>query len=108
MWSESLEDLSTPRRQLNISRMYAFPVLHLRAGLLILILDGFFSFSGKLFTVLVPYHEVGDVGSVMVAGNAVYVNCTGDMTIVFFLYFPNICRIRFHKRGCNFLLGMTT
>ena len=44
---------------------------------------GFCSFSGNLFAVLVYYLEVGDFGSGVVTGNAVYVNCTGGMTIVF-------------------------
>ena len=41
-------------------------------------------FSDILFVVLVYYPEVGDVGSRVVVGNAVFVSCTGDMTIVFF------------------------
>ena len=36
-WSDSLKDLSLPRRWLKISGMYIFQVLQLRAGLLILI-----------------------------------------------------------------------
>ena len=40
--------------------------------------------SSNLFAVLVYYHEVGGVGSGVIVGNAMYVNCTGDMTIVFF------------------------
>ena len=47
-------------------------------------MNGFSSFFGNLFGVLVYYVEVGDVGSWVVVGNAVYVNCIGDMTIVFF------------------------
>ena len=47
-------------------------------------MDGFFSFSGNLFAVLVYYLEVGNVGSGVVLRSAVYVNLTGDMTIVFF------------------------
>ena len=46
-------------------------------------MDGF---SGNLFAVLVYYIEVGDVGSGVVVGNAVYVNCTGDLTIVLFYF----------------------
>ena len=41
-------------------------------------------FSVYLFVVLVYYLEVGDVGLGVVIGNTVFVNCTGDMTIVFF------------------------
>ena len=41
-------------------------------------------FSGNMFAVLVYYHEVGDIGLGVVAGNAVFVKCTGSMTIVFF------------------------
>ena len=44
----------------------------------------FFSFFGNLFTILVCYLEVGDVGSGMFVGNTVFVNYTGDMIIVFF------------------------
>ena len=49
-------------------------------------IDGFLSFPGNLFAVSVyyTYLEVGDVGSGVVVGNDVYVNYTGDMTIVFF------------------------
>ena len=36
------------------------------------------------FAILVFYLKVGDVGLEVVAGNAVFVNCTGDTTIVFF------------------------
>ena len=46
-------------------------------------LDGFCIFSGTLFAVLVYYLEVEDTGSGVVVGNAVFVNCTGDMNIVF-------------------------
>ena len=45
---------------------------------------GFSIFSGNVFAALVYYPEVGDVGMGLVVGNAVFVNCTGDMTIVFF------------------------
>ena len=47
-------------------------------------MDNFSSLSGNLFTVLVCYPEVGDVGIGVGVGNSVYVNCTGDMTIVLF------------------------
>ena len=47
-------------------------------------MNGFSSFSGNLFAVLVYCLEVGEVGSEMVVGKAVYVHCTGDMTTVFF------------------------
>ena len=47
-------------------------------------MNGFSSFSDNLFAILVYYLEVGDVGSGLVVGNAVFVNYTGDMTIVFF------------------------
>ena len=42
-------------------------------------------FSGKLFTILAYYLEVGDVGSGMALGHAVLLNCTGNnMAFVFF------------------------
>ena len=44
-------------------------------------MDGF---SGSLFTFLVSYLELWDVGLWVVVGNAVYVNCTGYMTNMFF------------------------
>ena len=47
-------------------------------------MNGFFSFSGNLFAILVHYLEVGDVGSGMVVINAVFVKCIGDMAFVFF------------------------
>ena len=64
-------------KQLKISIMYIFPVAFDSY------MDGFSSFSGNLFAVLVYSLEVGDIGSGIVVGNAVYVNCTGDMTTVF-------------------------
>ena len=45
-------------------------------------MNGISSFPGNLFAVY--YLEVGDVGLQVVVGNAVYVTCTGDMTIMFF------------------------
>ena len=47
-------------------------------------MNGSSSFYGNLFAILVYYLEVGDVGSGVVVGNSVSVNCTADMTIVFF------------------------
>ena len=47
-------------------------------------MDGFSSFPGNLFTVLIYYFEVGDVCLGMIVGHTVLVNCTGDMTAVFF------------------------
>ena len=44
-------------------------------------MDGF---CGNLFAVLLYYLEVGDVGLGMIIGNAVYVNCTGVITFVFY------------------------
>ena len=46
-------------------------------------MDGLSSFFHNLFTFLVYYLEVGDVGLVVGVGNDVYVNFTGDMTILF-------------------------
>ena len=47
-------------------------------------MNGFSSFSGNLFAVFVYYLEVGDVGSGVVVRNAMFVKCTGDITILFF------------------------
>ena len=45
------------------------------------------SFSGNLFAVLVYFPEAEDFGFGLVVGNAVFVNCTGAMTFVFFTLF---------------------
>ena len=47
-------------------------------------MNGFSSFPGNLFAVLVFYLEVGDVGSGMVVENIVLVNCTSNVTVVYF------------------------
>ena len=62
------------------------------------------SISDKLLAVLLHYLEVGDVGLGVVARNTVCVNCTGDLTIVFFTLFPNIFWIILFKKGCNLFL----
>ena len=64
--------------------MYIFPVLGLRVGLLLLIWMASWAIFGSLFSILVYYLEMGDVGLEMIVGNAVFVNCTGNMTILFF------------------------
>ena len=46
--------------------------------------DGFSCFFGNLFAAMVYHLEVGDVGSDVVVRNTMFVNCTGDMPIVFF------------------------
>ena len=67
-------------------------------------INDFCSFSSNLFAILICYLEVGDVGFGFVVGNVMFVNCTGDMAIVFFYsYFPNICWILLCRKGCNFL-----
>ena len=40
--------------------------------------------SDYLFAILVYYLEMGNVGSGMVVGHAGLVECTGDVTVVFF------------------------
>ena len=72
------------RTLLKISMMYIFPLLQLKDSIVDSNIDSFSSFSGNLFTLLVFYHEVADISLGVVVGNAVYVKCTGDMTIVFF------------------------
>ena len=47
-------------------------------------MNGFSNFSGNSFAILVYYLEVGDVCPWMVVGHTVLVNCTGDVTVVFF------------------------
>ena len=49
-------------------------------------INGFSSFPGNVFAVLVYYLEVGDVDTGMVVENAGFVNCTVDMIFVFFYY----------------------
>ena len=47
-------------------------------------MNGFPNFTGNLFSILVYYFQVGDVGSGMVGGHTMLVNCTGDVTVGFF------------------------
>ena len=47
-------------------------------------MDGFSSFPGNLFTVLIYYFEMGDAGFGMIVEHIVLVNCTRNMTAVFF------------------------
>ena len=47
-------------------------------------MDGFSSFPGNLFAVLIYYFVMGDNGFRMIVGYTVLVNCTGDVTAVFF------------------------
>ena len=50
-------------------------------------MNGFSSFPDNLLAILVYYFEVGDVGDVgfgMIVRHTVLINCTGDMTAVFF------------------------
>ena len=97
--------MSAPRRWLKISGMYIFPVLQLKVGLLILIWMASLATCYLSWSIIL---EVEDVGSGVVAGDAVFVNCTADKTIVFFYsQFPNIHWIPLCKKGYNFLLGRT-
>ena len=44
----------------------------------------------------------------MVAGNAVFVNCTGDLTVVFlYSILQTAAGFSCIEEGCNFLLGRT-
>ena len=47
-------------------------------------MDAFPCFPGNLFAVFIYYFEMGDVGFGMIVGHTVLVNCTGDVTAVFF------------------------
>ena len=51
-------------------------------------LDGFSRFPGNLFAVLIYYFEMGNVGFGVIVGYTVLVNCTGDVTAVFFDSIP--------------------
>ena len=66
-------------------------------------MDGFSSLSGNLFSVFIYCPEFGDVGSGVVIGHTVFLHCTGDMTCVPLLHFPNISWILLCKNGYNFL-----
>ena len=67
-------------------------------------MNSFSSFSGNLFAILVYCLEVGDIYSGVVIGNDVFVNCTGDITIVlFYSIFLNICWIILCEKSYNFL-----
>ena len=46
-------------------------------------MDGFSSFTGSVFASLIYYLEVGYFGIGVVILNVVFVNCTGDMSIMF-------------------------
>ena len=80
-WLDSLEDLSVPRRWLKISGMYIFSNVTVEGRVVDSNMNGF---SGNLFAVLDYYLEVKDVGLGVVIRNAVFVNCTSDMTSIFF------------------------
>ena len=41
-------------------------------------------FSGNFFAIFIYYFEMGDVVPKMIVGYTVSVNCTGNMTAVFF------------------------
>ena len=47
-------------------------------------MDGLSSFPGNLFAVLIYYIEMGDAIFGMIVGYTVLVNCTEDVTAVFF------------------------
>ena len=64
-------------------------------------MDGLSSFSGNLFAVLVYYLEVGDDCVEVVIGNAVFVNCTGEMTIVFIYSFSKHLLNLSHILSCS-------
>ena len=47
-------------------------------------INSFSSFSGNLFALFIYYLGVEDVGLGVVVAKAAFVNCSGDMTIVFY------------------------
>ena len=51
-------------------------------------MDGFSSFPGNLFAVLIYYFEMEDVGFGMIDTYTVLVNCIGNVTAVFFDSIP--------------------
>ena len=84
IWSDLLKDLCVPRRQLEISGMCIFYCVTVEGRVVDCNMDGFCSFSYDLFAALTCSVEVGDVGSRVIVGHVVYVNCTGDMIILVF------------------------
>ena len=80
--TDSSQGLSTSRRLLKISQIYVFPVLQLVECCVVdLDVD---AVSGNLFSVLINYFEVAGVGTGVVVGFTVDVNCTGSMTAMYF------------------------
>ena len=79
----SLVDTSAPRRLLKISGIYISHVV-VEGRTVYSNIDGFFSFLGYLLAVLIYYCEMGNVDFGMIVGHTVLVNCTVDMTAVFF------------------------
>ena len=69
-------------------------------------MDGFSSLSGKLFAVLVYYHEVENVWNGCLKCFACQQHWLHDYCVLL-LCFPNICWILLHKKSCSFLLGST-
>ena len=63
--------------------------------------------SGNLFAVLVYYLEVGYVGWGVVIVNAVFVNCNGDMTNLFFysIFQTSVVFFYVRKVAIFFLVG---
>ena len=47
-------------------------------------MNGFSSFPGNLYAVSIYYYEMGDVGFGLIVGYLVLINCTGNVTVVFF------------------------
>ena len=75
-----------------ISWMYIFSYVVIQHWVVDPNVDGFPGFSGKLFSTLVHYFEVGDVSMVVVVWFTVNVNCTGYMNVTFLhSYFLDIC-----------------
>ena len=64
--------------------MYIFPMLADEGRVVDSYIDCFSSISGNVFIILAYYLEVGDIGSGMGVGQFVLVNCTSDVTVVFF------------------------
>ena len=82
-------------RQLKISRMYIFPVLCFRAGLLILI----WMASGLLsWSIILKWEMLAWV----VVGNAVYVKCICDMTMFFYSIFQTSAGFLYVRKGTIF------
>ena len=105
-WNDPSECLSASTRLLKISGMYILTCGMVKCKVVDPHANGFHSFSGNLFEVLIYYFEVYNVGMEVVVGFTVDINFTGDMTVMsFHSIFCLVCQC---KINCNLLQDKTT